>query len=135
MRLIAGLERFLNEARQLGVPMALATSAGRENIEFVMGGLGIGSFFSAIVAADDVQRGKPHPDLFLAAAQRLAVPPGDCLVFEDSLADIEAARRAEMRTVAITTAHAASELSYPSVVRIIQDYTSLELASLREWAA
>jgi len=134
LRPIAGLERFLSEARQLGVSMALATSAGRVNIEFVVGGLGIGPFFSAIVGSDDVPRGKPHPDLFLTAAQRLAVRAGDCLVFEDSLSGIEAAGRAGMRAVAITTAHAASELSAPSVVRVIRDYTSLDPASLREWA-
>ncbi len=131
---IAGLERFLKEARRRGVSVALATSAGQENIKLVVDGLEIRSLFSTITGFDEVQRSKPSPDLFLTAARKLGVDPETCLVFEDALAGVEAAGRARMHAVAITTSHAASEFTHPSVVRIVSDYTSLDVASLQEWA-
>lgn len=63
-----------------------------------------------LVTADDVARGKPHPEPYLLAAQGLRVPPADCIVIEDALAGVQAARAAGMRVVAVTTAHAPGAL-------------------------
>jgi len=63
-----------------------------------------------LVCAEDVQHGKPCPDVYLLAAARLGVPPAECLVVEDAPAGIEAARAAGIRVVAVTTTHACSEL-------------------------
>src|SRR5512136_468768 len=97
---IAGLIPFLVEAGRLGISMAVATAAGKANREFVLNDLGITSHFTAVVGPEDVQCGKPHPEIFLKAAARLGVNPAQCLVFEDALAGIEAAGRAGMKTVA-----------------------------------
>ena len=79
------------------VPMALASSGSREGIDIVLGRLGWQSLFSAIVSGEDAENGKPAPDIFLLAAQRLRVSPGACIVFEDTDEGIAAARRAGMR--------------------------------------
>jgi beta-phosphoglucomutase len=133
---IAGLVDFLNEARRLHLPMAVATAAGKANRDFVLEGLGIESYFSVVVGVEDVQHGKPHPEIFLKAAERLGVAPGNCLVFEDALAGIEAACRAGMRVVALATSVDAREFQrLPAVIRVVEDYTSLRPQSLLELLA
>jgi beta-phosphoglucomutase family hydrolase len=130
---IAGMMEFLAESRRLGVPMAVATAAGRANREFALGGLGIGSYFDAIVGAEDVQNGKPHPEIFLRAAERLGADPAKCVVFEDALSGIEAAGRAGMGAVALTTSLAAREFrGHPAVIQIAGDYVALHPRALAE---
>jgi beta-phosphoglucomutase family hydrolase len=79
------------------LPMALASSGSRAGIEIVLDRLGWGRYFAAVVTGEDAPRGKPAPDLFLLAAQRLQVPPSACLVFEDTAAGVAAAASAGMR--------------------------------------
>ncbi len=126
---IPGLIAFLDEATHLGVPMAVATAAGRRNIEFVLGELALTRYFQAIVGADDVENGKPAPDLFLAAADRLHVSPTQCLVFEDAPAGIEAARRAGMNTaVVLTSLTAQAAHTSAHVITAAPDYTGWQPA-------
>jgi beta-phosphoglucomutase len=80
---------------------AIASSAPRENVDVVLEVLGLGSFFQAVVSAEDVAAGKPDPQVFLIAAARLEVPPSCCIVVEDAAAGIEAARRAGMRSIGV----------------------------------
>lgn len=131
LQCIAGYQTFLHEAQTLKIPMAIATSAGECNIDFTLNGLGIRSYFNAIVGGDDVQVGKPHPETFLKAAQQLGVSPEQCLVFEDTHTGIEAAQRAGMKAIAITTTLPAQAFAgIPIVQQIIQDYTTIHPASL-----
>jgi HAD superfamily hydrolase (TIGR01509 family) len=96
LRLLPGLIEVLEAARKRSLPMAVATAGDQTNIAFTLDGLNIRHYFSAIVGGEDVAQGKPHPDVFLIAAQRLGIEPQHCLVFEDSPAGVEAARRAAM---------------------------------------
>ena len=80
---------------------AVASSAPRLNVEVVVRALGLAAHFGALVAAEDVEHGKPAPDVFLAAARRLGVPPARCVVVEDAPAGIEAARRAGMASIGV----------------------------------
>ena len=82
-------------------PMAVASGGDRVTVRRTLTSLGILPWFGAVVTAEDVVHGKPAPDLFLLAAERIAVPPQKCLVFEDSLLGIEAAHRAEMGAVLV----------------------------------
>ncbi len=100
---IAGLPGYLEQARRLRIPLALASSAGKVNIEYVLSGIGLKSYFEVLVSGEEVGRGKPDPEIFLIAAQRLGALPPRCLVFEDSLLGVEAACRAGMQAIAITT--------------------------------
>jgi beta-phosphoglucomutase-like phosphatase (HAD superfamily) len=84
-------------------PMAVGSGTIREIVEKELAALGILDWFGAIVCAEDVARHKPEPDVFLAAAQRLGVPPGDCVVYEDGDPGLEAARRAGMKCVDVRT--------------------------------
>jgi beta-phosphoglucomutase len=125
---IPGLSAFLARVHAAGMPVALATSAGSDNVEFVLDGLGIARYFSALVSADEVVNGKPNPEIFLKAAGKLGVNPADCLVFEDSPSGLQAAYRAGMHAVALTTTYTADRLAdQPAVIRIVPDYTGLEM--------
>lgn len=81
------------------VPIAVASSGLGRVVRQTLTTLGILSLFDAVVTADDVVHGKPSPDIFLLAAQRLGIAPADCIVYEDGDPGLEAARRAGMRAV------------------------------------
>ena len=110
LRTYPGFERFLDTCDQHNLPMAVGSSACRENVDFVLGELGIVSRFRAIVSADDVENAKPAPDIFLRAAELAGVAPERALVLEDSMMGIAAARNAGMQVIGLATTHAKSEL-------------------------
>jgi beta-phosphoglucomutase len=100
---LAGLDRLLSRLEAQGIPVAIATSGPPDNVEHTLQEIGLSSRLSVVVRGDQVARGKPHPDIFLAAAARLGVDPRSCLAFEDTPAGVTAAQAAGMVTVAITT--------------------------------
>ncbi len=103
--LLPGVERWLLRLRDAGWRQAIASAAPRANVEAIVEALGIAEFFGAIASAEDVQRGKPDPQVFLLAAERLGVPPARCVVLEDAPAGLEGGRRGGMRTVGIRSSH------------------------------
>ncbi|WP_296945678.1 HAD family phosphatase [uncultured Massilia sp.] len=130
-RTIEGLDQLVAQARSRGVQLAVATSAPPLNIAFTLDELELRARFDTVVGATDVARGKPHPDVFLKAAERLGVDPADCIVFEDAPLGVEAARRAGMRAVVITTTlPAAAFAEYDNVVRVVNDYADLSVDAL-----
>lgn len=110
IELTPGLGRFLELSFALGIPMAVATSAPIENIDFVFDHTGIRHYFKAVIDPSGVKNGKPAPDIFLKAAENIGVLPVDCIVFEDSLSGIKAGLDAGMRVVGVATTHKAGEL-------------------------
>lgn len=125
LKAIEGVTHFLKKSQEIGVKMAVATAAPIENVEFILDGLKLRKYFSAITDATDVQSGKPHPESFLISAEKLKVKPVNCLVFEDAINGFEAARRAGMKSVGITTVNSKEMiLELPDVVDARKDFTS-----------
>lgn len=121
---LPGAVRFLQDAKDAGIAMAVGTAAPPKNIELVLDTLDLRALLPVVVGAADVERGKPDPDIFLKAAQRLGVAPADCIVFEDAPAGIEAARRAGMTCVVLTTTlsrDAVAQLPDREHVRLVVD--------------
>jgi len=112
LKLLPGLNDFLENAWQKGIPMAIGSAAIPFNINFVLDNLDIRHYFKAIVSADDVKLSKPHPETYLKAAALLNTNPADCIVFEDVPKGVEAASNAGMDAVVITTTHRPEEFSY-----------------------
>lgn len=102
----AGLIDLLKQAQALGIPCGLGTNGPFSNINFVLDSCNIRPYFSAIVNAALVEKGKPAPDIYLALAQALDTSPADCIIFEDTNTGIQAANAADIRVVALTTTHA-----------------------------
>jgi beta-phosphoglucomutase family hydrolase len=128
---VAGFDALIAAARLDGVKLAVATAAPPENIVFTLDGLDLRSRFDAIAGAGDVARGKPNPDVFLLAAERCGVAPADCIVFEDAPLGVEAARRAGMRAVVLTTTLPAEAFAeFDNVIAVVADYTGLSADAL-----
>jgi beta-phosphoglucomutase-like phosphatase (HAD superfamily) len=87
---------------QQGWRQAIASAAPRKNVKTILEALHTADCFDAIVSAEDVHRGKPDPEVFLVAAAKLNVPPSHCIVVEDALHGIEAARAASMKSIGVT---------------------------------
>jgi beta-phosphoglucomutase family hydrolase len=102
---IPGTREWLEELEKAGIPRIIGSSTHRLNIETVLEIASLKRFFSEIVSAEDVTHGKPDPEVFLKAADKLGMPPAQCVVFEDTHFGIEAARNAGMKVVALTTTH------------------------------
>ncbi len=130
LRPAAGLVDFLQRLRGAAIRCAVATSGPPANADFVLDRLAIRSFFAAVVTGADVTRSKPDPEIFLLAARRLGLPAERCVVFEDSTAGIEAARRAGCACIALATTHSAEELTKHQVARIVADFTTLNADDL-----
>jgi beta-phosphoglucomutase family hydrolase len=131
LKLIDGLDVFLEEAKQTCIPMAIGSAAIMFNIDFVLDGLNIRQYIDAIVSADDVTISKPHPETFVNCAAQLGVDPAHCIVFEDSPKGVEAAAAAGMKAVVITTMHEAHEFAgYTNIIRFISNYKGLSVNDL-----
>ncbi|HYE55146.1 MAG TPA: HAD-IA family hydrolase, partial [Chitinophagaceae bacterium] len=131
LKLINGLEGFLQKAHAKRIKLAIGSAAIMFNIDFVLDGLNIRNYIDAIVSADDVSESKPHPETFLKCAEALSLPADECLVFEDAPKGAEAALNAGMDCMVITTLHDASEFSqYKNVIGFIGDYTDISLQKL-----
>jgi HAD superfamily hydrolase (TIGR01509 family) len=103
-----GAFEIIEWAREHGIPRALATSSMRSHADVGVAAAGITGLFTAEATGDEVENGKPAPDLFLLAAERLGVEPSCCLVFEDAPAGVQAARAAGMEVVWIPNDHTRS---------------------------
>lgn len=131
LKLIPGLDRFLQKAYEQNIPMAIGSAAITFNIDFVLDNLNIRHYFKSIVSADDVSTSKPDPETYTKAARQLAADPANCLVFEDAPKGVEAALNAGMNSVVLTLLHEKHEFEqYPNVVRYITNYEGLEPADL-----
>ena len=124
LKLIKGLDFFLEQAYDRQVRMAIGSAAIMFNIDFVLDGLHLRKYFDAIVSADDVTKSKPDPETFLKCAELLNVEPKDCLVFEDSPKGTESALQAGMKCVALTTMHRPGEFDDVNIIRFIDSYSA-----------
>jgi HAD superfamily hydrolase (TIGR01509 family) len=122
MRPIPGAPAFVAALARQGVPRAVATSASRRDVDALLAEVGVRRHFEVIVTADDVRWGKPDPEVYVRAAEGLGMPPSGCIVFEDSVVGVHAARTAGMRVIGVTTAHSDDELQAAGAERAITDF-------------
>jgi HAD superfamily hydrolase (TIGR01509 family) len=116
---IDGAIEWVKRLHEQGWRQAIASAAPRANIQTILDVLGLHACFNAAVAAEDVLRGKPDPQVFLLAAERLGVAPPRAIVVEDGRAGIEGARRAGMRSIGIE--RGGGKLEADLVVRAFRD--------------
>jgi beta-phosphoglucomutase len=102
---LPGVLDWLARLRADGWRQAVASAAPRANVDAILDALGIAHYFGAITSSEDVARGKPDPQVYLVAAQRLGVLPARCVVVEDAPAGVQGARRAGMRCIGVTSTH------------------------------
>ncbi|MBA7564904.1 MAG: beta-phosphoglucomutase family hydrolase [Dehalococcoidia bacterium] len=109
------------------IRMAIASSTTIENIHLIVGSLGIADYFKAVITGHDVTEGKPSPQVFLLAAQRLGAEPKNCIVVEDAVAGVKAAKSAGMYCVAVSNTHPKESLGEADLI-----VASLEMVTVKD---
>jgi HAD superfamily hydrolase (TIGR01509 family) len=109
---LPGVLSWLTYFQDHGQRQAVASSAPKLNVEAILSELRLESYFAAVLSGEESPKlpSKPAPDIFLEAARRLKVPPAQCLVIEDSVVGVQAAKAASMACLAVTTTHHTSDL-------------------------
>ncbi len=125
---VAGIKQFLPSLKKLGILVGLATSSRKESVDLIVKDLKKIVEFDAITLGVEVKQSKPNPDIFLTTAKKLGVDPKNCLVFEDSLAGVKAAKAAHMKVGFVTTSHPAGTVS--GVDLTIPDFSHLTPADV-----
>lgn len=134
MHLADGAEELLDKLKAENIPVAIATSSDLENVNFYFEYFGISKWFdrSTVIYNDGTMKGKPAPDIYLRAAERLNVNPCDCVVFEDALSGITAAHSAGVGKIfAIASENNPDVLAAADgVSAVINDYTEISIKDI-----
>ena len=128
---IAGIIELLKSAKEAGVKCAIGSSGCRENVEFIIEGLGIADYIDASISGSDVTHGKPHPEIFTKAHEALGLKAEECVVVEDAVNGIIAALAAGCKCIAVTTTATAEVLSEAGASLCFEDYTALTIEQLQ----
>ncbi|TXT58742.1 MAG: hypothetical protein BAJALOKI2v1_310030 [Promethearchaeota archaeon] len=127
---LPGVKRLIEILNDHEFNLAVGSSGPRVNIEFLLEALEIKVYFDVIVGAEDVEKGKPDPEVFLKASDEFNINPRNCVVIEDAPVGITAARRAGMKTIALTTTHEREELQDADL--ILEDLSYLDIDDIYE---
>ena len=129
-RPLPGLDALIKECHSAEIPMAVASSAVRANIEFVVDALGYRPYFRTMVSGDEVTHAKPDPEIYLKAADHLGIDPADAVAFEDSYVGIGAVKNAGMKCVAIASTFPIERL-VPLADLAVPSFEDIRLERLR----
>jgi len=127
---LPGLDALIKECHAAGVPMAVASSAVRMNVEFVVDALGYRDYFRSIVSGDEVTHAKPDAEIYLKTARHLGIDPADAVAFEDSYVGIGAVKNAGMKCVAIASTFPFERL-VPLADLVIPSFEDINMEKLR----
>jgi len=116
VRTLPGVMRLIKSLEKSGFALALSSSSALDNIDFILGPLKLSGYFDAIVHGDEVKDAKPSPKIFLLAAKKIGIAPRNCVVIEDAVPGVQAAKRAGMHSIAVTGTHKREELAEADVV-------------------
>jgi beta-phosphoglucomutase len=125
-----GLIHFLDSLVQNNITRAVASSAPPENVAFTLGKTGTKKYFDIVLDETSFSKGKPDPEIYLKTTALIGLPPGKCVVFEDSLSGVEAARKAGCKVIGVSTTHSKDEFIGANL--IIDDFEGLTLADLEK---
>ncbi|MHC4413055.1 MAG: HAD family hydrolase [Planctomycetota bacterium] len=116
LRLLEGVEYLIKDLKNKGFLLAVGTSAPKENLTLIMDQLSLHDCFDAYVTCEDVTKSKPAPDTFIKSAQKLSLHPQHCIVVEDSVHGVQAAKAAGMKVVAVTNTRTRLNLAKADII-------------------
>lgn len=131
IELLPGVHALLESLQQNNIPKTIGSSTCLANIQVVLESTGISSYFNTIVSAEEVTQGKPHPEVFLKAAQHLNLQPRQCLVIEDAHVGLQAAKAAGMLALGVATTHPAKDLKEADYT--VNSLTEVSVEQLANW--
>lgn len=126
-----GLIHFLQSLKKNDISMAVASSAPPANVEFTLEKTFTKKYFDVILSESDIEKGKPDPEIYLKTASLLDFSPAKCIVFEDSIAGVAAARKAGCKVIGVTTTHSREEFfGTDMVIKNFEDLNLQQFANL-----
>jgi len=128
--LMEGVREVLDGLAEYGVRLAIGSSAVRPNLDLTVAECGLEGRFAAIASLEDIERGKPDPQVFLVAARKAGIDPSRAVVFEDATVGIQAAKAAGMRAVGVGTTYPASALWDAGADEVVDRLTGYDVAAL-----
>jgi HAD superfamily hydrolase (TIGR01509 family) len=133
LELVSGLPALLHELKAANILMGVGSAAPPENVDFVLNTLDLWHYFKAVRHSDDVERGKPDPQVYEILLDELGIDPQECVIFEDTRTGAIAASRAGCKVIVVTTTHQPTEFSdIPEVVKFIQDFTEISVQDIHQ---
>lgn len=132
--LLPGARALLEGFQTAGFKQAIGSSAPRKNVELILQLTQSEQYFQAVVSVEDIHRGKPDPEVFLIAANKLAVSPNHCLVLEDAVAGVQAAKAAGMKCIAVRSGgqHSEAALAQAGADRVVSNLEQVSVGSVRQ---
>lgn len=127
--LTKGLPQFIDILKACRIPCALATNAPQSNIEFTLNMGQLNDFFQSVVNPANGIAPKPAPDIYIQSAQNLNLSPARCVVFEDSVTGIEAAKKAGCKVIGVASTYEPAEIRQAD--KIIDDFTAITIDELQ----
>ncbi len=132
VRTIDGLLGFLEDLKYEQLALAVASSGSRTRVDFLLDRLDLKKLFQVVITGDEVEHGKPHPAVFLTAAQHLGMDPSELMAFEDAVSGVKAARSAGMMCVGIAQPDRAAILVDAGANYVVPDFQSLSYSKLQQ---
>jgi len=132
VRTIDGLLGFLEDLEREQFALAIASSGSRSRVDFLLDKLGLKQCFRVVITGDEVEEGKPHPAIFVKAAQQLRMDSSQLVAFEDAPSGVKAAKAAGMLCVGIAQPDLASTLLDAGAIHVAPDFRSLSCSKVQE---
>jgi beta-phosphoglucomutase family hydrolase len=132
VRTIDGLLDFLEDLRYEELALAVASSGSRSRVDFLLDMLDMKKLFRVVITGDEVEKGKPHPAVFLTAARHLGIDPSELIAFEDAASGVRAARSAGMMCVGIAQSDRGAILVEAGANYVVPDFQSLSYSKLQQ---
>lgn len=128
---ILGFKNFLDELKSKDIMVGLASNAIRKNVSMIINELEIYDHFDSIICGDEVINGKPNPEMFNETIDRFNINKDECLIFEDSLEGVLAAKNSGVKVIGITSSSSNKVLKDAGCVMSISDYLDFKLSDIR----
>ena len=128
---ILGFKKFLGELKSKDIMVGLASNAIRKNVSMIINELEIYDYFDSIICGDEVINGKPNPEMFNETIDRFNISKDECLIFEDSLEGVLAAKNSGVKVIGITSSSSNKVLKDAGCVMSISDYLDFKLSDIR----
>ena len=131
--MLPGVRQLLEALHQSGVRQAIGSSAPRRNLELILQLTQTTRYFDAVISMEDTQRGKPDPQVFQVAAERLGIAANRCVVFEDAVAGVQAAKAGGMKCIAVAFVghHSEDALRKAGAECVVKTLESVDVAMVR----
>ena len=130
IRPIKGLINFLDNLKENNILLAIGSNATTKNVLMTIEELGITNYFSSIICGDKVSKGKPDPEMFITTLSNLKVSKDECIVFEDSIEGVTAAKNAGIKPIGVTSSQSTEALESAGCFKTITDYSKIELDNI-----